>query len=169
MVLFLHDYLLNRQMWKPQVEPLVADGFRVILVDLRGFGESELGKDPVSIPTYSTDIIGLLDYLGIGRAVICGLSFGASVLFDLMENYPKRIVGACLAASRAVADDSHERARRGELMAALERGELPRVKDELTHMLLGHREEALAEKQRTEVRRTIQALQEETLGAALQA
>ena len=39
-VLFIHDYLLDRQMWKHQVEPLVASGFRVILTDLRGCGES---------------------------------------------------------------------------------------------------------------------------------
>ena len=79
-VLFIHDYLLDRQMWRPQVDPLVAAGFRVILADLRGCGESEQTKEPVAIKTYSADIIGLLDYLGIGRAAVCELSFAGSVL-----------------------------------------------------------------------------------------
>ena len=33
-VVFIHDYPLNRQMWRYQVEPLVAAGFRVVLADL---------------------------------------------------------------------------------------------------------------------------------------
>ena len=59
-------------------------------------------EKPVAIETHSADIIGLLNYLGIGRAAICGLSFGDSVLHDLMENYPQRIAGAYLAVSRTI-------------------------------------------------------------------
>jgi pimeloyl-ACP methyl ester carboxylesterase len=101
-VLFIHDYLLDRQMWRPQVDPLVAAGFRVILADLRGCGESEQTKEPVAIKTYSADIIGLLDYLGIGRAAVCELSFGGSVLGNLLENHPQRIAGAYLASSQSI-------------------------------------------------------------------
>jgi hypothetical protein len=101
-VFFIHDYLLNRQIWSPQVEPLVAAGFRVILTDLRGCGESDLTEEPVALQTYSADIIGLLDYLGIGRAAVCELSFGGSVLCNLLENYPQRIAGAYLATSRSI-------------------------------------------------------------------
>ncbi len=72
-VLFIHDYPLTREMWRPQVDPLVAAGFRVVLIDLRGFGASSLGSGKVDIQAYSADVIGLLNYLGIGRAVVCGL------------------------------------------------------------------------------------------------
>ena len=101
-VLFLHDYLLDRQMWKHQVEPLVAAGFRVILTDLRGCGESDPIDKPVLVKTHSADIIGLLNYLGIGRVAVCGLSVGNSVLYDLKENYPQRVVGTYLAISSTV-------------------------------------------------------------------
>ncbi len=168
-VLFVHDYLMSRQMWQPQVEPLVAAGFRVILTDLRGFGETELGESPVEIKTYSADIVGLLDFLGIGRAVVCGLSFGGFVLFDLMESYPQRIAGACLAASRAVADDIPERARRGELVAALAAGRHEMVKTELFQMLFARQDEFLNDSLRLAVRQSIQALPRKTLSAALQA
>ena len=168
-VVFIHDYPLNRQMWRYQVEPLVAAGFRVVLADLRGFGESDLGAAPVEIQTYSADIIGLLDYLGIGRAAVCGLSFGGYVLFDLMENYPGRIAGACLAASRPVADDIHERAKRGEIRAALEKGQLATVKEELYAMLLGGQDGALPESLKAEVHGWIEALRDKPLVAALQA
>lgn len=168
-ILFVHDYLMDRRMWRPQVEPLVAADFRVLLIDLRGFGESELGEEPLEMQSYSADIIGLLDYLGIGRAAVCGLSFGGAVLFELMENYPQRIAGACLASSRAVADDSHERARRGELRLALQKGELDSVRAELLEMLFAGQDESAPAALRGEVRAALQDLSGGTLGAALQA
>ena len=168
-VLFVHDYPLNRQMWQQQVEPVVAAGFRVILTDLRGFGESELNTDPVEIGTWSADIVGLLDYLGIGRAAVCGLSLGGYVLFDLMENYPQRIVGACLASCRPVADDIHERARRGEQRAALNNQQLATVKEEIYDMLLANQDGSLPEPARKAVRNWIQDLQGEALQVAIQA
>lgn len=168
-VLFVHDYPLNRKMWRPQVQPLVAAGFRVVLIDLRGFGESSLESDRVGIHTYSADVIGLLNYLGIGRAVICGLSLGGYVLFDLMENYPQRIAGACLATSRPVADDIHERARRNELMLALQDGRIDQVKEELFAMLFAGQEKTLSVTIKDEVRDWIQSLKGKTLDIALQA
>lgn len=168
-VLFIHDYPLPRQMWQQQVEPLVAAGFRVILPDLRGFGESELGSDPVDIQSYSGDIIGLLDYLGIGRAAVCGLSLGGYILFDLMERYPQRIAGACLAASRPVADDIHERAKRGEIKNALDNGQLESVKNELFCMLQGGQADAFPLELARDVHNWIQAITAETLQKVLQA
>lgn len=168
-VLFVHDYPLNRKMWLPQVEPLVSAGFRVLLVDLRGFGESELESDRVGIHTFSADIIGLLNYLGIGRAVVCGLSLGGYVLFDLMENYPQRIAGACLATSRPVSDDIHERAKRSELIIALQEGRIEQVKEELYTMLFAGQEETLSASIRNDVRDWIQAMKGKTLDVVLQA
>ena len=101
-VLFIHDYLLNRQMWKDQVKPLVAAGFRVILTDLRGCGESTSAEKPVLVKTHSADIIGLLNYLGIGRVAVCGLSCGNSVLYDLTEKYPQRVIGTYIAVSSTI-------------------------------------------------------------------
>jgi pimeloyl-ACP methyl ester carboxylesterase len=166
-VLFVHDYPLNRKMWQPQVQPLVQAGFRVVLVDLRGFGESGLEAERVAIHTYSSDIIGLLNYLGIGRAVVCGLSLGGYVLFDLMENYPQRIAGACLATSRPVSDDIQERAKRNELILALQDGRLEQVKEELYRMLFAGQEKTLSATIRDEVRDWIQSLKGKTLSATL--
>lgn len=168
-VLFVHDYPLNRKMWKPQVEPLVEAGFRVLLIDLRGFGDSSLESDEVNIQTYSSDIIGLLNYLGIGRAVVCGLSLGGYVLFDLIEKYPQRVAGACFTASRPVADDIQERAKRTELISALQAGQVDQVKKELFSMLFAGQENALPASTRDDVWSWVQNLQAKTLGATLQA
>lgn len=170
-VLFVHDYPLNRRMWQPQVQPLLNAGFRVLLVDLRGFGESDLdlNSEQVDIQTYSSDIIGLLNYLGIGRAVVCGLSLGGYVLFDLMENYPQRIAGACLATSRPVTDDIHERAKRNELLQALQEGRVDQVKEELLSMLFSGQEDSLQPELKEEVNGWVQNITSKTLDFALQA
>lgn len=173
-VLFVHDYPLNRKMWQPQVDSLVECGYRVVLIDLRGFGESGFGEsgldsERVDIQTYSADIIGLLNYLGIGRAVVCGLSLGGYVLFDLMENYPQRIAGACLAASRPVSDDIHERGKRAELVAALQNGQVEQVKTDLFRMLFSGQEKPSMATLKEEVHGWIQDAEGGALDVSLQA
>lgn len=98
-VLFLQNDNAERQVWDQQVEPLVEAGFRVILADLRDSTETE---EAPTIRAHSADMIGLLNYLGIGRAAICGLSTGDSVICDLIENHPQRIAGAYLAPSDVI-------------------------------------------------------------------
>ncbi len=168
-VLFIHDCPLNRKMWQPQVPPRVEARYRVILVDLRGFGESGLASEQVDIHTYSADIIGLLNYLGVGRAVVCGLALGGFVLLDLMETYPQRIAGACLATSRPVSDDIQETARRSELISALLNGREEQVKEEMFCMLIAGQEKSLPATIRDEVWGWVKSLKGKTLGVALRA
>lgn len=166
-VLFIHDFPLNRKMWRKQVEPLVSAGFRVVLIDLRGFGETVEGDSPVEIQTYSSDIIGLLNFLGIGRAVMCGLSFGGYILFDLMERYPHRIAGACLAASRPVTDDIQERAKRAELGLALLDGKVDVVKTELFRMIFSGQEENVSTDIMTEVKGWLQSAESASISSGM--
>ena len=168
-IVLLHDFALNRQMWAPQIEPLVEAGFRVIIPDLRGFGESKKGDNKISIQTYSRDIIALLKQLGIGRAVICGLSFGGAILFDLIENYPQYVAGACLTASRPVADDIQERGRRTQLLNALNNGQGDWVKRKLHAMLFSQQGKATPTKIRAAAGRWINNCHEQGLEAGLRA
>jgi pimeloyl-ACP methyl ester carboxylesterase len=120
-VVLIHGFPLNRQMWAPQVEPLVDAGFRVILPDLRGFGDSA-GDANGSMDRYADDIIVLLDYLGVDRAVIGGMSMGGYVLLNLLERYYERLSAALFIVTRAAADDDTGRAKRDNLIAAVQRG-----------------------------------------------
>jgi hypothetical protein len=72
-VVLLHDFPLSRRMWEPQIAPLVAAGYRVIVPDLRGFGESSEAEAACDISVYADDVVALLNYLGIGRAVFGGI------------------------------------------------------------------------------------------------
>lgn len=121
-VLLIHGFPLNRRMWRPQLEALAAAGYRVIAPDLRGFGESGAGDLPCSVSLFADDVKGLLDLLGIERAVVGGMSMGGYVLLNLLERYPERVVAACFLTTRSGADDEAGKARRTALIRELEAG-----------------------------------------------
>ena len=81
-VLLIHGFPLNSAMWGAQLAALSTD-FRVIAPDLRGFGASDVGPDPViRMDQLARDAGGLLDHLGIGKVVVCGISMGGYVAFE---------------------------------------------------------------------------------------
>lgn len=114
-LLLIHGFPLCRRMWRPQIKAMVSAGFRVITPDLRGFGESDSPEGPYSMELFADDMVELLDHLGIGTAVVGGMSMGGYVLFNLLERYPVRVCGACFLTTRASADDEAGKERRLEL------------------------------------------------------
>lgn len=119
-VVFLHGFPHNRSLWAPQTGALVEHA-RCIAPDLRGFGES--GREgPYSMEQYASDVVELLDSLGINEAVIAGLSMGGYVAFALWRANPERIRGLVLADTRAGADSAEGRAKRLALIALAREG-----------------------------------------------
>ncbi|MGH2480522.1 MAG: alpha/beta fold hydrolase, partial [Ktedonobacteraceae bacterium] len=117
-VIFLNAFPLNRQMWAGELQALLEDRrYRLIALDWRGFGESELASSAVK-PVVSTmvmfadDVAGLMDHLGMQQAVLCGLSMGGYAAFAFARKYPKRLRGLILADTRPGADTSEARANR---------------------------------------------------------
>jgi soluble epoxide hydrolase / lipid-phosphate phosphatase len=71
--------------WRHQLRALSAAGFRAIAPDMRGYGETDAPADPAQYRTsvICADIRGILDGLGLERAVIvghdwAGTTFGSS-------------------------------------------------------------------------------------------
>jgi 3-oxoadipate enol-lactonase len=117
-VIFLHAFPLNRQMWAGEIQALLQDQrYRLIALDWRGFGESEVASSPVK-PVISTmvmladDVAGLMDVLGIQQAVLCGLSMGGYAAFAFARKYPERLSGLILADTRPGSDTPDARANR---------------------------------------------------------
>ena len=74
-----------------------ADGYRVIAMDQRNAGRSVgplQADDPWGM--YADDQFGLLDHLGIQRALTLGCCIGCSFIFKLLERQPERIVAGVL-------------------------------------------------------------------------
>jgi pimeloyl-ACP methyl ester carboxylesterase len=134
-VVLIHGFPLSRQMWQPQVEALVQAGYRVVTPDLPGFGESPSLPGTVSMGKYADAVIGLLDQLGIDRAVVGGMSMGGYVLLNLVERYPQRVTAALYLVTRAAADDAAGKVRRTEMAGAVRSGNLNVVPDTFDKLL----------------------------------
>lgn len=125
-LVLIHGFPLCRKMWRPQAEALDKAGCRVITPDLRGFGESGLASDSVTMDTYADDIVALLDHLGLDQAVVGGMSMGGYVLMNLLERYPQRVAAALFIVTKAGGDDLVGKARRTALAEACrDQGSLP--------------------------------------------
>jgi len=96
-VVFVHGFSLDTRMWDGQVEAF-AGWYRVVRYDLRGFGRSAVPEAGVPY-RHDEDLIGLLDTLGIERAVLVGLSMGGAVALNVVLRHPERVSALVLAAS----------------------------------------------------------------------
>ena len=83
-VVLLHAGIADHRMWDPQLVAFAAR-FRVLRLDFRGFGESDLPPGPFS---WRADLYGLLSLLGIARASLVGCSIGAGVALDAAVERP---------------------------------------------------------------------------------
>jgi 3-oxoadipate enol-lactonase len=120
-VLFVHGFPFDRAMWRHQLAGLSR--WKRIAPDLRGMGESSAGAEEYSMGRYADDLVAVLDAVGVGQAVVCGLSMGGYILFELLRRYPERVRGAVLCDTRPQADAPEARRNRDELAAlARERG-----------------------------------------------
>ena len=91
-VVLCHGFPELAYSWRHQFDPLVAAGFRVIAPDQRGYGGSDR---PEAIRSYDLhhlcgDLVGLLDALGIERAVFAGHDWGGFVVWAMPILHPER-------------------------------------------------------------------------------
>ncbi len=92
-VLLLHGFPDDRLLWRYQIPALAGAGFRVIAPDLRGFGDAPRPADPkeYGIPIIISDVIGILDALGVRQVQLVAHDWGAAVGWALTAQYPDRI------------------------------------------------------------------------------
>ncbi|SEM76795.1 Pimeloyl-ACP methyl ester carboxylesterase [Sphingomonas gellani] len=93
-VLLLHGWPDDASTWD-DVAPTLADaGHRVIVPTLRGFGESRLNPDAPRVANpavHATDMMALLDTLGIERLAVVGHDWGSNIAEALAVGWPDRI------------------------------------------------------------------------------
>jgi 3-oxoadipate enol-lactonase len=116
----------------------LADVARLIAPDLRGFGESGSPREnAVTIDTYADDLGGLLDALGVGNAVIGGLSMGGYIALAFYHKYARRVRALILANTRAGADSPEGKKGRDDNVAlAREKGAAALAEKMLPKMLV---------------------------------
>lgn len=115
-LLLVHGFPLNHSMWEHQIADLSAN-FRVLAVDLPGFGISQPLETPVSIRDFADALAAMLDQMKIDQPItFCGLSMGGYIGWKFMKHYPKKVHSLIACDTRAANDD--ERTARGRRLMA---------------------------------------------------
>lgn len=90
LVLLLHGFPESAYAWRKQI-PALADRFRVVAPDLRGYAESE--KRPrvsdYRMPELVNDVDGLIHALGEKRAHIVGHDWGGAIAWAAAQTHPE--------------------------------------------------------------------------------
>jgi|SRR5579863_3166135 len=121
-VVLLHPFPVHHEFWLP-VAQILAPRFRLILPDLRGHGESEVGDGPAVMEKHAADLARVMDDAGVGRAPMIGVSIGGYALFEFWRRHRARVTALGLCNTKAGVDPPEARAAR--MQAAddvLERG-----------------------------------------------
>jgi 3-oxoadipate enol-lactonase len=103
-VIFSHGFLMDREMFLPQVDALAPE-FRVITWDERGFGETQFDGEPFTYWDSARDCLGLLDHLGIDQAVLGGMSQGGFLSRRAALLAPERVRALVLIDTQAGVED----------------------------------------------------------------
>ncbi|MEI9850691.1 MAG: alpha/beta hydrolase [Sphingomonas sp.] len=89
-VILLHGGLANGEYWANQVAPL-AKTRRVIVIDSRGHGRSSRDDRPYTYELMASDVLAVMDALGVPKASIVGWSDGAIIGLVLAIHHPERL------------------------------------------------------------------------------
>jgi 3-oxoadipate enol-lactonase len=113
-LLLVHAFPLDARMWERQ-----RFGVSTVAPDLPGFGMTPSAGPTMSMAVAAEHCLQAADAAGLERFVVCGLSMGGYVTFELWRRARDRIAGLVLANTRAGADTPEAAAGRRDLAERL--------------------------------------------------
>lgn len=118
-LVLIHAWPTDLRLWAPQQDGLKAH-FRVITVDLWGFGQSFApNKSIYTMEDYAYQIKQLLDQLHIQKALIGGESMGGYVTLAFLKKYPEHTSGVILSNTRITPDTAEDIVKKENLAKAV--------------------------------------------------
>jgi 3-oxoadipate enol-lactonase len=95
-VCFTHSLASDAGMWAEQLPPLLAAGYRVLRLDMRGHGGSDPVAGDYTMAQLADDAAEALDFLGIARVHFIGLSIGGMLGQAFAIKHGQRLASAML-------------------------------------------------------------------------
>lgn len=139
-VILAHGFLMDQRMFDAQVAVLAPE-FRVIRWDERCFGQTEEDGKSFSYWDSADDCLGLLDHLGIDRAVVGGMSQGGFLSLRAALKAPARVKALVLISTQGGVDDQATLAGYRQMLDTWsEHGALDPLIETLADLMLGTRE-----------------------------
>ncbi len=90
-LVLLHGGMMTIDLNFATLIPALAEKYLVIGVEAQGHGRTADTGRPITPAALASDVIGLLDHLGIDRAHVLGHSQGAAVTIELAVTFPQRV------------------------------------------------------------------------------
>ena len=86
-IVLIHGYPLDGNSWERQERQLLANGYRVITYDRRGFGRSSQPVMGYDYDTFAADLNVLLEHLDLSEVDLCGFSMGSGEVVRYLGAY----------------------------------------------------------------------------------
>ena len=134
-VVLLHPFPSHHEFWHP-VAAALDSRYRLILPDLRGHGDSEIGEGPALMKKHASDVARVLDAAAVGQAAFVGCSIGGYILFEFWRGFRARVTSLVLCDTRPQPDTAEARANRLKAAATvLEQGTEPFIESMIPKLM----------------------------------
>jgi len=93
LAIMVHGWPESWYSWRHQIEPVRNAGYRVVVPDVRGYGESDAPEavEDYDMETMISDVLGLIDHFGDKQAVLIGHDWGAPIVWNTTALHPQRV------------------------------------------------------------------------------
>jgi pimeloyl-ACP methyl ester carboxylesterase len=91
-LIFVHGWSNNRSIWESQVSHF-SKKYKVVAVDLPGFGKSGNDRKSWTMSSFGEDIIAVVKKLDLDKVVLVGFSMGGPVVIEAAERIPDQVSG----------------------------------------------------------------------------
>jgi len=113
-IVLLHGLAASQHVWAPAARLLQERGFRVVVPDLLGFGDSRRIGTRFLLDDHVDALASLLEATGAGQPVVVGHSFGCAVAVAFARAHPHAVSELVLVAPPVFRDGQRARERLGE-------------------------------------------------------
>ena len=110
-VVLLHPFPAHHEFWLPVI-PALESRYQLILPDLRGHGNSEVGQGPALMAKHAADVARVMDAAGVGTAAFIVCSIGGYIVFEFLRRFRPRVAALALCNTRPQPDTAEARANR---------------------------------------------------------
>jgi pimeloyl-ACP methyl ester carboxylesterase len=110
-VVLLHPFPANHELWMRATQALNSR-YKLILPDLRGHGDSDIGDGPATMQKHAADLMRVFDDAKVDRAAIAGISIGGYAIFEFWRQQRGRLAALALINTKAQADNPEARTAR---------------------------------------------------------
>jgi 3-oxoadipate enol-lactonase len=105
-LVLIHANPFDHDLWLYQSAHF-STWFKIVAIDIRGYGRSVKMTEPFSLKDMCDDVVGVMDDLGVARAIAMGCSVGSGIAIGVGLDHPDKFDGLILVGGNSGASDRY--------------------------------------------------------------